>query len=364
MIVDGEPNADDPGKVAAGLDPRLECFPKPLRFGRALADGSVDWTLRTEPIAADVRPGGRCEQGYTDSAAYRAALEDGDKHSSAECRRLAKEYATRLALARLKILSGLLGVPLGTLTKRDAAHRAAKFRRLATVFGLLLLLAFAASAVAFWQSHGKEIQRGLAVTQSQIATTQKGLAEAAAATAEQQRLRAERESAKRQGLLEEAARSDMLAAEENRTAGDERAALAHLERALRYVPSSSHPAEAALPIILSARWEFSTTVLAGHTGEVETAVFSPDGRRILTASSDRTARIWDAQTGAVLTQMRGHKAPVLSAVFSPDGRRVLTASEDATARLWDALSGKLLVEFKGHKFLVRHAVFSPDGRRS
>src|SRR6185295_15965963 len=100
-----------------------------------------------------------------------------------------------------------------------------------------------------------------------------------------------------------------------------------------------------------------------HSGPVWSAVFSPDGLRVLTASDDNTARAWDASSGKLLTELRGHSSPVLSAVFSPDGLRVLTASKDNTARIWDASSGKLLAELRGHSSFVRRAVFSPDGLR-
>ncbi|MBX0331371.1 hypothetical protein K2Z83_27340 [Oscillochloris sp. ZM17-4] len=73
------------------------------------------------------------------------------------------------------------------------------------------------------------------------------------------------------------------------------------------------------------------TPLSGHTDTVTSAVFSPDGRRILTASYDNTARLWGA-AGQPLATLSGHTGTVTSAVFSPDGRRILTASDDGTAR--------------------------------
>ena len=78
------------------------------------------------------------------------------------------------------------------------------------------------------------------------------------------------------------------------------------------------------------------------------AVFSPDGSRIVTASADKTARIWDAATAKEIAVLRGHEGIVYSAAFSPDGSRIVTASEDNTARIWDVrlatALGKLLSE--------------------
>ena len=77
-------------------------------------------------------------------------------------------------------------------------------------------------------------------------------------------------------------------------------------------------------------------VLVGHTNWVVSCAFSPNGARIVTASNNKTARIWDAETGAVVRTLEGHGGFVMSCAFSPDGSRVVTASYEKKARIWDA----------------------------
>jgi tetratricopeptide (TPR) repeat protein len=100
-----------------------------------------------------------------------------------------------------------------------------------------------------------------------------------------------------------------------------------------------------------------------HEGIVSHAAFSPDGRRIVTASKDKTARVWDAATGQPISTSMKHEDDVLHAVFSPDGRRIVTASADRTARVWDAATGQPISTSMRHEGIVSHAAFSPDGRR-
>ena len=78
-------------------------------------------------------------------------------------------------------------------------------------------------------------------------------------------------------------------------------------------------------------------MLKGHEGPVHSAVFSPDGSRIVTASHDGTAWLWDA-AGKELGVLKGHEDSVNSAAFSPDGSRIVTVSSDSTARLWSLRS--------------------------
>ena len=93
----------------------------------------------------------------------------------------------------------------------------------------------------------------------------------------------------------------------------------------------------------------------------DAVAFSPDGRRVVSASQDMTARIWNSETGKELAKLQ-HLGEVHSAVFSPDGRRVLTGSEDKSARLWDAQSGRQLLLLQ-HETPIDTAYFSADGLR-
>jgi WD40 repeat protein/serine/threonine protein kinase len=76
--------------------------------------------------------------------------------------------------------------------------------------------------------------------------------------------------------------------------------------------------------------------LVGHTAGVFGIAFSPDGRRIATACTDRTVKIWDSQTGQEVLTLRDHTGGVTCLAFSPDGHRLVSGSFDRTARIWDA----------------------------
>jgi WD40 repeat protein/serine/threonine protein kinase len=97
---------------------------------------------------------------------------------------------------------------------------------------------------------------------------------------------------------------------------------------------------------------------------VAAAQYSPDGRWLVTASWDSSAKVWDVQTGQAVGKLEGvHQGFVNSAVFSADGLQILTASDDGTAQLWNATTRQPVQRFEGHQGRVRQAVFAPDGKR-
>jgi len=100
-----------------------------------------------------------------------------------------------------------------------------------------------------------------------------------------------------------------------------------------------------------------------HDAQIWSVTYSPDGRRIATASQDKTAKIWDAETGLLLLTLTGHTDSVNGIVYSPDGKRIATTSDDHTAKVWDASTGEELLTLSGHTDWVFRVAFSPDGKR-
>ena len=103
--------------------------------------------------------------------------------------------------------------------------------------------------------------------------------------------------------------------------------------------------------------------LKGHSADIWNADFSPDGKYLVTSSSDKTARLWDLVTGKTIRIFSDGVNGLEWVAFSPDGKYIVTADGSGdSARLWDVASGQTIRVFSGHTDSVYAAVFSPDGK--
>ena len=127
--------------------------------------------------------------------------------------------------------------------------------------------------------------------------------------------------------------------------------------------SGSHDKTLSLWDVASGR---HLRTFKGHFSKVKSVVFSPDGRLVLSGSWDKTLRVWDAATGRHLRTLEGHSGAVTSVAFSPDGRMVFSGSNDRTLRLWEVSTGRHLRTLDGKSHGIRYGIynmaFSPDGR--
>jgi WD40 repeat protein len=100
-----------------------------------------------------------------------------------------------------------------------------------------------------------------------------------------------------------------------------------------------------------------------HSKIVNLATFSPDGKKIITASDDNTLIFWNASTGEHISTWDKNISSLQSVEFSKDGTRLLTSSLDSTAKIWDVATGKVLVNLNSHLHWLTSARFSPDGKK-
>jgi WD40 repeat protein len=113
--------------------------------------------------------------------------------------------------------------------------------------------------------------------------------------------------------------------------------------------------------------------LVGHSASVWGVAVTPDGRRAVSASDDRTLKIWDFESGRAVGTLQGHEGSVLSVAVTPDGRRAVSASSDKTLKVWDLEKlwylegGRALRTLAGHEGPVLSVAVTPntpDGERA
>jgi WD40 repeat protein len=246
-------------------------------------------------------------------------------------------------------------------------------RGLAVVALIGLVVAVIGAVLAGQQTQIAQEQRATAEAASRDANAQKLKAETALGEAQEQRATAEAASqdAQAQKATAEAALSD--AQKQQRLSRSRELAVVALgqldqdpERGVLIAMEAEQAADTfeaqdALRQLLAV-WG-TNVVLTGKDVGAKDAAYSPDGKQVATTSSEQTARVWDAATGTLLTELRGHDGIVQSVRFSPDGKKIVTSSSDQTARVWDTATGEELLVLRGHNDLVIDAHFSPNGQQ-
>jgi WD40 repeat protein len=257
----------------------------------------------------------------------------------AACRARETEERGRAEAAALAERRRLEAEATAAAAGEAAARRVAARTRIAAAVTLVLALAASGAGVVAWRSAIE-------------ANAQREAAETALAARD---LADSRRLALRAGQVL-ASGDDELAL---------RLALAALPRAVASGAGPPDTVEAGEALARAVLGRHETTVLAGHTGAIRTAVFAPDGSSVLTAARDGTARLWDV-AGAAGGDARplvlaGHQAGLWSAVLSADGGAIATASDDGTIRLWDTKGGERRV-LQGHVGAVLRVAMTPDGQ--
>ncbi|MDY7012229.1 MAG: WD40 repeat domain-containing protein [Cyanobacteriota bacterium] len=98
-----------------------------------------------------------------------------------------------------------------------------------------------------------------------------------------------------------------------------------------------------------------------HRGKIGTLVFTPDGRRFISGSDDRTVKVWDANSNRLLYTLTGHTGRITAIAVHPNGQFLASASRDGI-RLWDLNGGRLIQHWFAHTDWVESLAFSPNGR--
>lgn len=243
----------------------------------------------------------------------------------------------------------------------EAAGRARVLRLLLAFAGVLLLVAISAAAYAFVQQGQAQTEANARATAVVDANNQRNTAQQEAAARATAQAGAERQLT--------VARAQALAA--NAQAQAARDPELSLLLAMQAISTTVQLGQPAVPQAVAALHtalgqpqpiQILQSPLEGHTAPVNRASFSPDGRFVLTAGVDGTAKIWETGSGRVARTLASGSGSVAAAVWSPDGKFVATGGAGGAIRIWDASSAQILYTLQTGTNSIASLAYSPDGR--
>ncbi len=329
LIVDGEPNASD--HPESGL---LECFPKAVRY--AIAPDGAYLPDRTEPIAADVRPG-----------------KDGKSN------------------ARLKLIAGMLGVNFDDLRQREKRRRFVQ-RMTAAAAGLMVAVLV---GTVWYRGHleAEALERGRNLRLAELMVQK-------ARTAQE---RDDGNAALLYGAY--AILYDIRAGElgVGKAPPPDRARDLDLLKSLTVgvLPGPALPQKNFAGALAASRdgrlaawgrasgeiviWDMKSGqplhVLPAETGKVDAMAFAPDGATLVTAGEDGAVRLWSVESGQQVALLEQSARPVRTIAFSPDGTLLAAAGDGPGIPLWMVASRSRLRVIDEREDHINAVAFSPDG---
>ncbi len=391
-LINGEPNTSwDNSKHTDEISEQDECFPLPLQF--EYDDKGEPSDKRAEPIAADFRLNidGKVGEGWTTPEALKQALKEQGHLSNQQIQEKVEDYKQQQHLMLLKVISGILGLPLGELTQRDKAYQLErerkKTRRLRQWLAGVMLLAFIAvglGIVAYWNQ--KEAEK-----QQSIAQEQQAIAEDKERVAQQEKEKAQiSQSNFLMGLAKQ--ESDQgyydtgLLLALNAMPGPYGGVRPEIENQFELIRATEKNLKYAelgvdtfngfdlvefsadgKMVLTVGNYEASVFELSSgkklatfkHQDNISHAAFSPDGKKVATSHSNFSAALWDIEKQTLVNEFGYHSNFTPYIEFSPRGSMIATASADSTVKIWDANSLKEKFTLK-HRFKLNFAHFSAD----
>ncbi|WP_395375801.1 TIR domain-containing protein [Marinicella sp. W31] len=360
-ILYGEPNASwDQGKLKNCYESEDECFPTPLQYD--YDEKGNPTKKRAELIAADFRINneGVTEQAWTSPKAYKKHLNNSTNLTEKEIQEKVNSYQKQQYLMLLKIIAGILGLPLSELTQRDKQYqlelekqKAKKRKKWLGIIFLLIVLASIAGVFAYFQQQEARLQRIKAIEKELQANKSKQEAE--------------------KQLIETNHNFGMTLIERAKTAIQEKkynesayfSAKAHLNLKPKqakhiangmWYESMLHP-----QIIWSSNTVNNKNTLLKSRSILDVAI-SNNGVYFATAHEDGSLEVWNIASGLKMHTISAHDKQINSIAFTNNNKHLVSGSDDSTIKIWHVEDGELSNSINAHYSVVTSISVSPNGK--